>query len=112
VADLHTIAIDIVCANQPCPPTLLISTLQQAYGVGTADANRTLFELIHSGEVKRTAWGELRVPGCADAPGRHGYPAALRVLGIVFMLAIIAFMAVGFYILLTGGLLKNGFGPP
>jgi hypothetical protein len=99
--EVRQIALVIIARYQPCTPELLINTLGTEYGVGSGEAARTLLELIRDGRVKRSAFGELSVPGVASAGPGHGYPPLLKAVMVVLLGAIVGFMAWVFYNLVT-----------
>jgi hypothetical protein len=99
--DLRQIAIAAVARLQPCRPEALVSQLRQA-GASEARANRMILELIRDGNVKRTAFGELVLPGHRGSDSGFGYPIVVKLLGSLLLLAILVFMAWVFYNLITG----------
>jgi hypothetical protein len=92
---LRRIAIDIVAESQPCTANQLVAGLREA-GASHAEANRTLFELIRDGPVRRTFFGDLYLD-------RHpGISLGKFVVYVVFMAPIVAFIAWIFYQLFWG----------
>lgn len=59
--ELQGAAIQIVAASQPVTPYYLLGILRHQYGASHRAANETLFTLIHSGQLKRTFTGKLKV---------------------------------------------------
>src|SRR6266545_3657564 len=104
--ELRRSAVAIVSNSGRCTANQLVSALRHQCGASIAEANRTLLELIRDGYVKRTFFGELfvRAPG---GRAHGGYPVAVKVIGVVLILAIGAFIAWGFYKLFAG----NNGGP-
>ena len=95
--DLRSIALAIVAQTQPTTPNYLVDRLRTEYGASHAEANRAMLELIRDRQLRRTAYGELVLPGSSPRGGGGGYPAALKVVGGVLIFAIAAFMIWVFY---------------
>ena len=95
--ELRAIAIAIVEESQPCRPEELVSRLRSEFGVSQSEAHRTVLELIRDRRLQRTFFGELVVPGAQNGSAGGGYPALLKVVGVVLLLAIVVFMAWVFY---------------
>jgi hypothetical protein len=90
--DLRRGALAIVAQTQPTTPNDLTYRLRSEYGASHAEANRAMLELIRDRHLRRTPYGELVLPGAGARVG-GGYPVALKVVGAILILAIVAFMA-------------------
>ena len=87
--DLRQIAVDIVAKSQPCRPHYLQRRMNNEYGTSHGEANQTLFTLMPDGELKRTFFGELVLPGYK---GRVRPPTMHLVIYILLMLGLIGFI--------------------
>jgi hypothetical protein len=99
---LKQIAVAIVAEAQPCRPNDVVRRLRGEFGASHAEANRTLLELIRDGYLRRTFFGELVLPDWTGGSNGGGYPAGLKVVGVLLLLVIVAFMAWVFFHLFTG----------
>jgi hypothetical protein len=89
-------AMTIMAQCQHCTPEYLQLRLRAEHGATPHEAHRAVVRLIRNGDVKRTMFGELYLPG-ANRRGGGGYSIVTKFITVVGMLGIIAFMAWGMY---------------
>jgi hypothetical protein len=89
--DLRRLAVAIVAESQPVTPEEFMSRLRQ-YGASQPEAYRTLLELLRDGQLTRTFFGELVLPGHQYSRRGRGYSPGIKLLVVVLLLAIVAFM--------------------
>jgi hypothetical protein len=81
--DLRQLALMIVAEHQPMSPYDLVARLQREAGASAADANRTMFELLRSGQLKSGFRGVTVGGSRRDGGGSHMLGNTAAVLGIV-----------------------------
>ena len=89
--DLRSIALEVVAARGPIPAERVISELTR-FGAQRGYAYKAVMELIRDGQVKRTFFGELYIPGMRGS-GDSGYgpvAKAVVVFGLVFVVGVMA----------------------
>ena len=89
--DLRSIALEIVAARGPIPVERLMQELG-SYGAQRGHAYKAAMELIRDGQVKRTFFGELYIPGRRGS-GESRYGAgtkAVIAIGLLFVLGVMA----------------------
>lgn len=87
---LKALALDLVYEIGTVPVKRLMSELTRR-GAGQGEAYRITMELIRDGQVKRTFFGELYIPGTNPQGGGYGIVAKFVV--VVGLLGVLAVMA-------------------
>ena len=88
--DPRSIAMEIVRARGPIPVERVMSEMGR-YGVQRGYAYKAVVELIRDGQVKRTFFGEVYVPGYRQSGSGYGPGAKITVIvGLVFVLGVMA----------------------
>lgn len=90
---LRQAAVAIVAESGRCTPHELQRRLRRDFGATPSEAHRTIGSLIRDGRVRRTAFGEFVLRGVGHRGSGGGYRVWMKLVMVVLMLALIAWMA-------------------
>ena len=90
---LKLVALGIVGEYGLITPEALMNRLRTEVGASQGEAFKTLAELIRDGRVRRSAFGELSLPGQGSGGGGGGYSTFQKIVVVVGLGGILVFMA-------------------